>query len=68
MSTKTKVNKDKRKHCTHHRIHHLVVIILINLVPAEPTRIREDRALLLTDDDPAVKEDITTGAKTVSIL
>ena len=40
----------------------------LNLVPAEATHIREDQASLLTDDDPAVKEDITTGAKTVSIL
>ena len=45
--------------CHHHHL---------NLVPVEATHIRKDPASLLTDDDPAVKENITTGAKTVSIL
>ena len=52
----------------HHSVHHLVIILSINLVPVEATHIRKDPASLLTDDDPAVKENITTGAKTVSIL
>ena len=63
--TYTQQDKRKRKH---HSVHHLVIILLINLVPVEATRIREDQASLLTDDDPAVKDDITTGSKTVSIL